>query len=164
MWLRVYHVRVPEVDTMIKYLTMFRDGATLAFEIAHIVLVLAHAFSFKEDESVLEVPRLTLMEKLVPAQLAVEMNGRPGGPVFLVHPIEGHVGSLWELARHLPVRAVGLQRTRDVPAGSIEELAAIYLKVRSHRLPSHRPAGARMAVIWMIVVEQQYEPGSATRK
>ena len=44
MWLRVYHVRVPEVDPMIKYLTMFRDGATLAIEIAHIVLVLAHAF------------------------------------------------------------------------------------------------------------------------
>ncbi|XP_042150461.1 fatty acid synthase-like [Ixodes scapularis] len=90
-----------------------------------------------EDESVSEFPRLTLIEKLVPDQVAVEMNGRPGGPVFLVHPIEGHVGSLSKLARELPVRAVGLQRTRDVPARSIGELAAIYLK----RLVEVQPQG-----------------------
>ncbi|EEC05145.1 fatty acid synthase, putative, partial [Ixodes scapularis] len=95
-----------------------------------------------EDSSVLEVPRLTLMEKLVPDQVSVEMNGRPGEPVFLVHPIEGHVGALYELARQLPVRAVGLQRTRDVPTRSIEELASIYLQVRQHRPPSRRPARA----------------------
>ncbi|CAN7975707.1 unnamed protein product, partial [Ixodes persulcatus] len=77
------------------------------------------------------------MEKLVPDQVAVEMNGRPGGPVFLVHPIEGHVGALYELARQLPVRAVGLQRMRDVSARSIEELAAVYLR----RLLEVQPQG-----------------------
>ncbi|CAN8007210.1 unnamed protein product, partial [Ixodes pacificus] len=81
-----------------------------------------------QDASVPEVPQLTLMEKLVPNQVVVEMNGHPGGPVFLVHPIEGHVGALYELARQLPVRAVGLQRMRDVPVRSIEELATIYLQ------------------------------------
>ncbi|KAM7299279.1 hypothetical protein ISCGN_019846 [Ixodes scapularis] len=89
-----------------------------------------------EDASVSELPRLTLIEKPVPDQMAVEMNGRPGGPVFLVHPIEGHVGSLSELARQLPVRSVGLQRTRDVPARSIEE-AAIYLQIRRGCKPGH---------------------------
>ncbi|EEC19325.1 animal-type fatty acid synthase, putative, partial [Ixodes scapularis] len=77
------------------------------------------------------------MEKLVPDQVVVEMNGRPGGPVFLVHPIEGHVGALNELARQLPVRAVGLQCTRDLPTHSIEELAAIYLQ----RLVEVQPEG-----------------------
>lgn len=90
-----------------------------------------------EDSSVSEVPRLTLIEKLVPDQVAVEMNGRPGGPVFLVHSIEGHVGALSELAQQLPMRAVGLQRTRDIPAHSIEELAAIYLQ----RLVEVQPQG-----------------------
>ncbi|XP_042150431.1 fatty acid synthase-like [Ixodes scapularis] len=90
-----------------------------------------------EDSSVLEVPRLTLIQNLVPHQVVVEMNGRPGGPVFLVHPIEGHVGALYELARQLPVRVVGLQRTRDVPTRSIEELASIYLQ----RLVEVQPQG-----------------------
>ncbi|KAM7297358.1 fatty acid synthase-like [Ixodes scapularis] len=90
-----------------------------------------------DHASVSEVPRLTLMEKLVPDQVVVEMNGRPGGPVFLVHPIEGHVGALNELARQLPVRAVGLQCTRDLPTHSIEELAAIYLQ----RLVEVQPEG-----------------------
>ncbi|KAM7297624.1 fatty acid synthase-like [Ixodes scapularis] len=90
-----------------------------------------------EDASVSELPRLTLIERLVSDQMAVEMNGRLGRPVFLVHPIEGHVGALYELALQLPVRAVGLQRTRDVPARSIEELAAIYLQ----RLVEVQPQG-----------------------
>ncbi|EEC14646.1 fatty acid synthase, putative [Ixodes scapularis] len=90
-----------------------------------------------EDASVSEVPRLTLIEKLVPDQVAVEMNGYTGRPVFLVHPIEGHVGALYELAQQLPVRAVGLQRTRDVAARSIEELAASYLRKGQKKSKEH---------------------------
>ncbi|CAN8002218.1 unnamed protein product [Ixodes hexagonus] len=90
-----------------------------------------------EDASVSEVPRLTLIEKLVPDQVTVEMNQRPGAPVFLMHPIEGHVGALSELAQQLPMRAVGVQRARDIPVRSIEELAAIYLQ----KLVEVQPSG-----------------------
>lgn len=82
-----------------------------------------------EHADVSEVPRLTLVEKLVPDRVLVEMNGIKGTtPVFIMHPIEGHVGALTELAGHLPVRAVGVQRTPDIPVRSIEEMAAIYLQ------------------------------------
>ncbi|XP_077489927.1 fatty acid synthase-like [Amblyomma americanum] len=83
----------------------------------------------EESADVSEVPRLTLVEKLVPEQVLVEMNGLKGAsPVFIMHPIEGHVDGLSELASHLPVRAVGVQRTPDIPVRSIEEMASIYIQ------------------------------------
>ncbi|KAH7948759.1 hypothetical protein HPB49_002004 [Dermacentor silvarum] len=83
----------------------------------------------EESADVSEVPRLTLVKELVPHSVLVEMNGLKGAsPVFIMHPIEGHVNGLSELASHLPVRAVGVQRTPDIPVRSIEEMAAIYLQ------------------------------------
>ncbi|KAH7944006.1 hypothetical protein HPB52_014256 [Rhipicephalus sanguineus] len=83
----------------------------------------------EESADVSEVPRLTLVKELVPHSVLVEMNGLKGAsPVFVMHPIEGHVNGLSELASHLPVRAVGVQRTPDIPVRSIEEMAAIYLQ------------------------------------
>lgn len=83
----------------------------------------------EESADVSEVPRLTLVKELVPHSVLIEMNGLKGAsPVFVMHPIEGHVNGLSELASHLPVRAVGVQRTPDIPVRSIEEMAAIYLQ------------------------------------
>lgn len=83
----------------------------------------------EESADVSEVPRLTLVKELVPHSVLVEMNGLKGSsPVFIMHPIEGHVNGLSELASHLPIRAVGVQRTPDIPVRSIEEMAAIYLQ------------------------------------
>ncbi|XP_049524266.1 fatty acid synthase-like [Dermacentor silvarum] len=51
-----------------------------------------------------------------------------GTRVFLLHPIEGHVDALRELAAQLPVHAVGVQWTPGVPARTVEEMAAAYLQ------------------------------------
>ncbi|KAK8777046.1 hypothetical protein V5799_029609, partial [Amblyomma americanum] len=92
----------------------------------------------EESGDLSEVPRLTLVEKLVPDRVLVEMNSLKGAsPVFIVHPIEGHVNGLSELASHLCVRAVGVQRTPDIPVCSIEEMAAIYIQ----RLVEVQPQG-----------------------
>ncbi|XP_075558241.1 fatty acid synthase 1 [Dermacentor variabilis] len=83
----------------------------------------------EESADVSEVPRLTLVKELVPHSVLVEMNGLKGAsPLFIMHPIEGHVNGLSELASHLPIRAVGVQRTPDIPVRSIEEMASIYLQ------------------------------------
>lgn len=83
----------------------------------------------EESADVSEVPRLTLVKELVPHSILLEMNGLKGAsPVFVMHPIEGHVNGLMEVASHLPVRAVGVQRTPDIPVRSIEEMAAIYIQ------------------------------------
>ncbi|KAH6942266.1 hypothetical protein HPB50_002653 [Hyalomma asiaticum] len=91
-----------------------------------------------EHADVSDVPRLTLVKELIPHSVLVEMNGLKGStPVFIVHPVEGHVNGLYELASHLPVRAVGVQRAPDVSLRSIEEMAADYIK----RLTVAQPAG-----------------------
>lgn len=56
--------------------------------------------------------------------------------LFLIHPIEGHVEMLRDLARHLPIKVVGIQSTDDVPDTSIEEIAAYYIKVRLNSFTS----------------------------
>ncbi|XP_049519265.1 fatty acid synthase-like isoform X6 [Dermacentor silvarum] len=82
-------------------------------------------------------PRLMLFDKAVHENFVVEMNGLGGSsPVFFLHPIEGHVRALTELAGYLPVRAVGLQRTTDVPLRSITEMASTYLKAMLTTQPS----------------------------
>ncbi|XP_054923034.2 fatty acid synthase-like [Dermacentor andersoni] len=82
-------------------------------------------------------PRLMLFEKAVHENIMVEMNGLEGSsPVFFLHPIEGHVRALTELAGYLPVRAVGLQRTTDVLLRSITEMASSYLKAILTAQPS----------------------------
>lgn len=79
----------------------------------------------------LQIQQLMLATDFLTKETFVEMNGLKGGsPVFMVHPVEGNVAALMEVARHLPVRAVGVQRTADTPMQTIEETAAAYIKVR----------------------------------
>lgn len=78
------------------------------------------------------------MEKLICDRVLVEMNGlRGASPVFIVHQIQGHVCALSELAKQLPVRAVGVQWTPEIPTTSIEEMASKYMK----RLVEVQPKG-----------------------
>lgn len=49
-------------------------------------------------------------------------------PLFIVHPIEGSVSSLYTLAQKLDVPCYGLQCTKQAPLDSIESLAAYYLR------------------------------------
>ncbi|KAH8037320.1 hypothetical protein HPB51_009875 [Rhipicephalus microplus] len=66
---------------------------------------------------------------VIPDRVIVELNGEEGQtPLFIVHPIEGHVGSLSELAACLRLRAVGVQWTPDVTTHSIEKMAAVYVQ------------------------------------
>ncbi|KAK8768358.1 hypothetical protein V5799_015177, partial [Amblyomma americanum] len=83
----------------------------------------------KDSMDTYEVPRLRLLENLAPDSTLIEMNRAQGTtPVFIVHPINGHVNALFELVRHLPMRAVGIQATRDIPVHSVEKIASAYLQ------------------------------------
>ncbi|KAK8762098.1 hypothetical protein V5799_026634 [Amblyomma americanum] len=85
-----------------------------------------------------KMPRLKLAEKLFPDRVLVEMNDLDGStPLFMVHPVQGDVSVLFEIAAHIPVRTVGVQRTDEIPVRSIEEMAAIYLQ----RMLQVQPAG-----------------------
>ncbi|KAL1484914.1 hypothetical protein MTO96_032290 [Rhipicephalus appendiculatus] len=77
-----------------------------------------------------EVVRFVLSARLVPDHTLVEMNDVEDKHtrVFFLHPIEGHIDALRELASELPVRAVGVQWTSDIPTHSIEDMAAAYLQ------------------------------------
>ncbi|KAK8766017.1 hypothetical protein V5799_007198 [Amblyomma americanum] len=82
--------------------------------------------------------RLRIVRNLFPERVLIEMNGRDGAtPLFMVHSIHGHVNDLSEVAVHLPVRVVGVQRTTDIPVHSIQEMAAIYLQ----KLTQVQPTG-----------------------
>lgn len=48
---------------------------------------------------------------------------------FIIHPIEGHVEMLRDLAKHLPLKVIGIQSTDNVPDSSIEAVAAYYIEV-----------------------------------
>uniref|UniRef100_A0A023GBB7 oleoyl-[acyl-carrier-protein] hydrolase n=1 Tax=Amblyomma triste TaxID=251400 RepID=A0A023GBB7_AMBTT len=86
------------------------------------------------------LPR-SLLENPVPESILIEMNRSLGAPpVFIVHPIEGHVKALFEMAEHLSVPAIGVQRARGIPVQCVEDLAATYLKAirkRNFRGPFH---------------------------
>lgn len=87
-------------------------------------------FVLTELGAIAAIPRIALVEKLIGDRVLVEMNGLQGAsPVFIVHPIQGHVCALSELAKQLPVRAVGVQWTPEIPTRSIEEVASKYMKV-----------------------------------
>ena len=70
-------------------------------------------------------------ECLFPSEQLVTMkSGESGTPtLFMVHPIEGHVEHLQELASHLQGTVYGLQCSKDAPLASIEQLAAHYIEV-----------------------------------
>ncbi|XP_049519259.1 fatty acid synthase-like [Dermacentor silvarum] len=111
------------------------------------------------------LPRLRLFEKTVHENIVVEMNGLEGSsPVFFVHPIEGHVRALTELARYLPVRAVGLQRTTDVNLRSITEMASTYLKAILKTQPSgpHHLVGYSYGTTVALEVAVQLQASGAT--
>ena len=57
-----------------------------------------------------------------------KMQAKKYEHLFLIHPIEGHVEMLRELAQNLPITVFGLQSTDDVPNTSIEDIAAYYIK------------------------------------
>nr|XP_050029751.1 fatty acid synthase-like [Dermacentor andersoni] len=82
-----------------------------------------------EPDDAPNVARLKFTEKLIPDCAMVEMNDLEGPtPLFIMHPIEGHVGSLSELAALLRMRVVGVQWTPDVTTHSIEKMAAVYVQ------------------------------------
>ncbi|XP_077526185.1 fatty acid synthase-like isoform X2 [Haemaphysalis longicornis] len=84
------------------------------------------------------LPWSKLSHILFAKNLFLEMNDIKGDrPVFIVHPVEGNVDPLLELASHLPVRAIGVQRTQETPVHSLEETAAIYLQ----KIVEVQPAG-----------------------
>jgi fatty acid synthase len=73
------------------------------------------------------------LSQLLPKDLLVLLNEKVKANkyqhLFLIHPIEGHVEMLKELAQRLPITVFGLQSTNDVPDTSIEDIAAYYIKV-----------------------------------
>ena len=73
------------------------------------------------------------LSQLLPTELMVllheQVQTNKYQHLFLIHPIEGHVQMLKELAQLLPVTVFGLQSTTDVPNTSIEDIAAYYIKV-----------------------------------
>ncbi|KAH8038195.1 hypothetical protein HPB51_024726 [Rhipicephalus microplus] len=77
-----------------------------------------------------EAVRFTLCTRLVPDHTLVELNDLEDKDtrVFFLHPIEGHVDALRDLASELPLSAVGIQWTSDIPTRSIEDMAAAYLQ------------------------------------
>ena len=73
------------------------------------------------------------LSQLLPKDLLVLLNktnqSNKDQHLFLIHPIEGHVQMLKELAQRLPMTVFGIQSTNDVPNTSIEDIAAYYIKV-----------------------------------
>jgi glutamate formiminotransferase len=56
--------------------------------------------------------------------------------LFVIHPIEGHVEMLRDLAQHLPIKVIGIQCTDTVPNTSIETIADYYIQVGHDQLSS----------------------------
>ncbi|XP_077551457.1 fatty acid synthase-like [Haemaphysalis longicornis] len=82
-----------------------------------------------ESSRALQMQQLMLARSFLTEEMFVEMNGLKGDcPLFLMHPFEGSVAALMEMAGHLPVRTVGVQRTSETPLQSIEETAASYVQ------------------------------------
>lgn len=73
------------------------------------------------------------LTQLLPKELLVSLNNRPTSSkyqrLFIIHPIEGHVDMLRELAGHLSIAVYGFQSTDEVPNESIEDMAAFYIQV-----------------------------------
>ena len=79
----------------------------------------------------------TDLDHLLPKELIIVLNEQIKihgyEHLFLIHPIEGHVQMLRDLAQHLPIKVIGIQSTDDVPDTSIEDMASYYIKVSSSR-------------------------------
>lgn len=70
-------------------------------------------------------------ERLCPTEsiVAINSSGSSELKLFMIHPIEGHVGNLQTLAAQLNATVYGLQCSKDAPLSSIEDLAAHYINV-----------------------------------
>lgn len=70
-------------------------------------------------------------ESLFPSEALIKMKEHKSSPLalYMVHPIEGHVDHLQQLASHLDATVYGLQCDKDAPLESIEQLAAHYIQV-----------------------------------
>lgn len=70
--------------------------------------------------------------KLIPSEDIILMDSLPGDrTMFLVHPIEGDVQHLSQLASKWNGPIYGLQCTANTPVTSIEDMASHYLQVIS---------------------------------
>ncbi|XP_075224694.1 fatty acid synthase-like [Lycorma delicatula] len=78
------------------------------------------------DQVQFETQGSELMPKECLVQLPSKSNS--GGPVFVIHPIEGFVSSLRSIAAQVPRPVWGLQCTKDAPLSSIQDLAAYYIQ------------------------------------
>ncbi|KAL0271260.1 UNVERIFIED_CONTAM: hypothetical protein PYX00_008407 [Menopon gallinae] len=70
---------------------------------------------------------------LMPSQTIIRMQSQASEnstetPIFIIHPIEGLVSVLKELASHLPCPVYGLQSTIDVPLTSVQDVAKYYVE------------------------------------
>ncbi|XP_013390789.1 fatty acid synthase isoform X1 [Lingula anatina] len=70
------------------------------------------------------------LDQLIPSDCLVRMNAveSPETPLFIVHPIEGHIQCLQSMVSYLEYPVYGLQCTSQVPMTSIEDLAAFYIQ------------------------------------
>ncbi|UJR12471.1 hypothetical protein I4U23_016646 [Adineta vaga] len=91
----------------------------------------------KTSSTVLPVDLNQLLPKDTLVLLNEKVKSNKYQHLFLIHPIEGHVEMLRELAQHLSIIVVGLQSTSDVPDTSIEDIAAYYIK----KIIETQPAG-----------------------
>jgi len=64
--------------------------------------------------------------------VVVTLKQDEGPTIFLVHPIEGSVQHLTDIAGHLHGTVYGLQCSEHVPVTSVPDMAAYYVKV-SHQ-------------------------------
>ena len=56
-------------------------------------------------------------------------NEQQTKPLFLLHPVEGHIEALTEMVSHIRGDVYGLQCTKEAPTNSVEKLVAYYVKV-----------------------------------
>ncbi|CAC5370812.1 FASN [Mytilus coruscus] len=70
------------------------------------------------------------MDSLMPTESLVLMKKVEGSKkvIFLVHPIEGDITSLQEVASHMTCTVYGLQCTKDVPVESVSSMASYYIQ------------------------------------
>ncbi|KAI4472209.1 fatty acid synthase [Holotrichia oblita] len=72
------------------------------------------------------------VKELMPRKALVQMPSKSTDnklkPVFVLHPIEGVVNALQELAQQIQAPVYGLQCTNETPLSSIGDLAAYYVK------------------------------------
>jgi fatty acid synthase len=71
----------------------------------------------------------TLMPSKTVTLLESQADGKTNVPnVFFIHPVEGLVSALKNLASVLPYRVYGIECTQDTPLDSVESIASFYVQ------------------------------------